>query len=146
MKFTLLTITSLAAIAAAQSSQTTTQAATSVSVSLTPLETCVIGCGTDVNCQAACAGVPSPNESTANQTTECAAACDQGDGSPEATEKYAACQQACIYSIFLTTGTKATATGAAATGTATGTTLTASHSGASGSGKFVNIRWKTVSY
>jgi len=114
MKFTVAIIAAVAAVAAAQS--TTTAA-------LSPVQTCLAKCSdTDLNCKAQCVGVPHPNAGQINQTTQCAANCDQGDGSPAATEKYAKCQQACIYSIFLTTGSPATgapaATGAAGSGSA----------------------------
>lgn len=73
-------------------SPTTTQSAT---------EICLGKCDSaDVTCQARCVGVARPNESQIAETTECAAKCDQGDGSPEATEKYADCQQACLAKYF----------------------------------------------
>ena len=45
-------------------------------------------------------GIARPNSSQAVETTECAAKCDQGDGSKEATDKYSECVQSCIASLF----------------------------------------------
>jgi len=79
-------------ITSAPASPSTTQSAT---------EICLAKCDpSDVTCQARCVGVARPNESQIVETTECAAKCDQGDGSPEATEKYADCQQACFAKYF----------------------------------------------
>ncbi|KAF4988074.1 hypothetical protein FGRMN_9994 [Fusarium graminum] len=50
----------------------------------------------DVKCQSYCITVPSPNEKNIEDTTKCAANCDQGNGSASATEKYSACVQDCI--------------------------------------------------
>jgi len=57
----------------------------------------------DVACQALCLSNPNPSEDMANSTTECAAKCEQGDGTEAQTAKYAACQQACIKKHFLPT-------------------------------------------
>ena len=62
--------------------------------------------------------VPCPNDLQANQTTDCAAQCPQGDGSEEDTSSYASCQQSCITSLFFPLS--ATAGGAASTGTVVG--------------------------
>lgn len=62
---------------------------------------CLSGCPTgDVKCQAACLNNPFPTEEDANRTTECAEECDQGDGSPDDTERFAQCVQGCISSFF----------------------------------------------
>jgi len=42
-----------------------------------------------------------------NATTDCVAKCDQGDGSKAASDKYAACRNACISSYIITSGTAA---------------------------------------
>ncbi|KZF25958.1 hypothetical protein L228DRAFT_235085 [Xylona heveae TC161] len=55
---------------------------------------------TDLNCQAACVGVPSPNNSQANKNTQCAQNCDQGNGSPEDTKKYGECLSSCASSYY----------------------------------------------
>jgi len=105
MKF--LVALSLAALSLAQSTSTATQTQTAV-VTLTPAEQCIKGCDpSDVNCQAACVGVPHPGNSQMNDTTSCVANCDQGDGSAQASNAYAACRNACISSYIITTGTDA---------------------------------------
>jgi len=98
-------------------------------ISLTPQQTCLQKCNAgDVNCQAACVGVPYPNDQQMVDVTSCVAACDQGDGSPEATDRYAACSQKCITSIILSPSTPAA--GGAGQSAASNT---ASATGASGS-------------
>lgn len=114
MKVFAVVIAALAAAVFAQDSSPTTAAATATP-SLSAYEKCVSECaGDDLSCRASCGNVPNPDENTVNETTKCAAACDQGDGSPEDTARYAACQQACISSIFLS-GTVAPSGGAAST-------------------------------
>lgn len=84
----------------------------------------------DICCQAACVGVPCPNDLQANQTTDCAAQCVQGNGTEEETAAYAACQSSCISSLFFPLS--ATAGGSAATGTgasASDATATATETG-----------------
>lgn len=72
------------------------------------LVSCVNKCdASDVTCKAQCVGVARPNSSQAVETNECAAKCDQGDGSPAATEAYAKCQAACFESLFPSTQTVA---------------------------------------
>ncbi|KAF2634941.1 hypothetical protein P280DRAFT_554170 [Massarina eburnea CBS 473.64] len=89
------------ALAVPQQSGTITSAPAAASVTLGPQLSCVATCKAgDVTCQAACLGIARPNESQVIDTNECAAKCDQGDGSPEATNKYAECQQNCFYSKF----------------------------------------------
>ena len=91
--FTVAALSGLAALAAAQST----------TVELSPMEKCALDCGDkDICCRAACANVPCPSDAMANRTTECAMNCDQGDGSPEDTKKYAECQSQCINSYFFT--------------------------------------------
>ncbi|TGZ81781.1 hypothetical protein EX30DRAFT_340210 [Ascodesmis nigricans] len=41
-------------------------------------------------------GAPGPTEEMVKETAECAAKCEQGDGSPEATQKFADCNNKCI--------------------------------------------------
>lgn len=65
----------------------------------------------------------------ANDTTACAAACPQGDGTADETAAYASCQQACFSSLFFT-GTavsKATASGTQFVGDVSATATTGSH-------------------
>jgi hypothetical protein len=103
----LLAVLSLAALTLAQSTSTQTQTQTAV-VTLSPAEQCIKGCSpADVNCQAACVGVPHPGNAQMNDTTSCVAACDQGDGSAQASNAYAACRNACISSYIITSGTAA---------------------------------------
>ncbi|KAF3012371.1 hypothetical protein E8E14_007681 [Neopestalotiopsis sp. 37M] len=68
----------------------------------------------DVDCQAHCITVPSPDASAVNATTECSANCVQGDGSEEQTAAYASCLQDCVEKYYFsgTAGTP-TNTGAA---------------------------------
>jgi len=122
-------------------SSTITSAASVVSAVLTPAQTCIASCPAgDVNCQAACVGAAHPNSSQADQTNQCAMKCDQGDGSPAATEKYSQCVQACISSYYPTSQTVAAApagsgvassaaSGATQAGSATGTQATGSVTG-----------------
>ncbi|KAJ4382863.1 hypothetical protein N0V86_002088 [Didymella sp. IMI 355093] len=74
------------------------------------------------------------------ETTECAAKCDQGDGSAEATQKYSDCVQSCIASLFPSSqtanvpGAGAAASGSAATGNgASGSAAATGSNRASGS-------------
>lgn len=120
MKYTAALIALAAgALALPQEASSITSAPTA-SVSLTPTQSCLASCSAgDVTCQAACVGVARPNSSQAVETNECAARCDQGDGSPEATEAYAKCQQDCFASLFPSTQTLAPfAPGAASSGAA----------------------------
>ncbi|KAL2756371.1 hypothetical protein ACRALDRAFT_2027920 [Sodiomyces alcalophilus JCM 7366] len=58
----------------------------------------------DVVCQAACIAVPAPNASQAVDATNCAARCDQGDGSPADTEAYSRCVGQCVSQHFFSEG------------------------------------------
>lgn len=135
--FTAIAAFGLVALATAQNATTThtsaelsSAAATSVAsatatASLSPQVRCLQSCGSaDVCCQAKCVGVPCPSQSQVNATTECAAACPQGNGTQAETDQYASCQASCISSYFLTnsatTAPTASQTGdntASATGT-----------------------------
>lgn len=122
MKFTTILISAFAglALAAPQPQEATSSALTtsfsvsstvvlsdaSTTVSLTPVQTCLAACRIDdVTCKARCVGAARPNESQVNQTNECVAQCDQGDGSPAATERYSQCTQNCIASYYPSTQT-----------------------------------------
>ncbi|KAJ5219404.1 uncharacterized protein N7498_001503 [Penicillium cinerascens] len=124
MKFNILAISTLLALAAAETT-TTAQTAT---VTLTPEQSCANKCRTTERCCVAdCYKVPCPSESQANDTNKCVAACPQGTGTPADTKRYTECQQNCFNSHFLATGTAATETGSTTftdttTGTATATT------------------------
>ena len=73
-------------------------------------------------------GAARPNSSQVVATNECAAKCDQGDGSSEATQKFSDCVQSCIASLFPSSQTGSLIPGAAASSGAA-----ASGTGASGS-------------
>lgn len=95
MKFSAVLLSTLAAVAVAQSTQKEPES------SFTPEQLeCLEQAGSDLARKAECLGAPGPTEEMANATTQCAMECEQGDGSPEATEMYAACQQKCIVDGF----------------------------------------------
>ncbi|KAF2468266.1 uncharacterized protein BDR25DRAFT_344539 [Lindgomyces ingoldianus] len=138
------------AFAIPQASTITSAPPTAASAALTPQVSCALACpASDVTCQAACLGNARPNESQVIETNNCAAKCDQGDGTPAATEKYSQCVQACIASYFPSSQTlaapaagsnapsaasnAASATGAAASGSA-GASNVASGTGAKPTG------------
>lgn len=77
----------------------------------------------DICCQAACVKVPCPDEAAVNETTSCAGACTQGNGTEEETAAYASCQASCFSSFFLNTATDAA--GATGSNTASGADATA---------------------
>lgn len=152
MKYsTVLLSLAIGAFALPQEASVTSAPATTGTVELTPQQTCLATCDdSDVTCRAACLGVARPNSSQAVETNECAAKCDQGDGSPEQSQKFSDCVQACIYSLFPSTqtvggpavassaaGTEASATGstdpANSTGSPSGTGSEATGTDASGS-------------
>ncbi|KAK7744970.1 hypothetical protein SLS53_003203 [Cytospora paraplurivora] len=121
MRFThFLVAGALAVLASAQSTDVASSTATSVASATTSDAAvssevaCLNACGTgDVNCQAKCIAVPSPDAAQANATTECVAACDQGNGTASENQAYADCVQGCINTNYYTsTGTPAQSTGA----------------------------------
>uniref|UniRef100_L2FT91 Uncharacterized protein n=1 Tax=Colletotrichum fructicola (strain Nara gc5) TaxID=1213859 RepID=L2FT91_COLFN len=92
---------------------------------------CLAACpATDVNCQAKCIAVPSPNADQINKTTECVAACDQGDGSAAATEKFAKCRDGCISEYYFTSGGTPNPTGSSGGNSASAATATGSETAA----------------
>jgi hypothetical protein len=139
MKYTTALI-AFAASALAQSSAITSAPATTAAPSVSPSISCVQACNPgDVTCQASCLGIARPNSSQAVETTECAARCDQGDGSAEATQKYSDCVQGCIASLFPSSqtanipGAGAAASGSAASGSAASGSAATGSNRASGS-------------
>jgi len=87
--------------------------------SLPPSVSCIHACSAgDVTCQAACLGNARPDASQAIATNECAAKCDQGNGSPEASTAYAKCVASCINSLFPSSQTAFGPGGAAASSAA----------------------------
>ncbi|KAF2118267.1 hypothetical protein BDV96DRAFT_684919 [Lophiotrema nucula] len=142
MKYSTIIVSLAAGVFALPQDQSTITSApaSAASGSLTPQQSCALySCQAgDVTCQASCLGIARPNSSQAVETTECAAKCDQGDGSPEATEKYSECVQSCIASLFpssQTAGLPAAASGASNAASnaasATGAAASAASSGAS---------------
>merc|ERR1711939_15284 len=142
--FTTVATFGLAALALAQDStsesaaSSATSASASSSASLTPEQLCLADCSeTDICCQAACVNVPCPNEQAVNETTACAGACTQGNGTEEETAAYASCQASCISASFFPVSTGAsgsnTASGSEATTTGSETGVGGSEASATGS-------------
>ncbi|RFU77935.1 hypothetical protein TARUN_4334 [Trichoderma arundinaceum] len=153
MRFTFVLSGLFAVLAAAADSGSATVSVDPAQKSqLACLDKCPKG---DVDCQAHCItvwfipladavsplspglGVPSPNQSQANATTQCAAKCPQGDGSVADTKAFAACIDKCIHEHYYVTS-KGTpeATGApggnnAASGSGSDTTAAPTGSSAS---------------
>ncbi|RMZ66678.1 anchored cell wall 4 [Pyrenophora seminiperda CCB06] len=103
MKFSAVLLFVIGAVAVPQNAATTSAptSAAPAPTGLTPAVSCAMACNAgDVNCQAACLGNARPNASQAIETNECAAKCDQGDGSTAASQKYAKCVDSCINSLF----------------------------------------------
>merc|ERR1711939_883116 len=132
--FTTVATFGLAALALAQDStsesaaSSATSASASSSASLTPEQRCLADCSeTDICCQAACV----------NETTACAGACTQGNGTEEETAAYASCQASCISASFFPVSTGAsgsnTASGSEATTTGSETGVGGSEASATGS-------------
>jgi len=108
MKFSTILLFAIGAVAMPQDAATTSAptSAAPVATGLTPAVSCALACNAgDVDCQAACLGNARPNASQAIATNECAAKCDQGDGSAAATQKYSLCVDSCINSLFPSTQT-----------------------------------------
>lgn len=94
-----------------------------------------IGSATDICCQAACVKVPCPNEADVNDTTACAGACTQGNGTEEETAAYASCQASCISASFFPVPTAA----GSGSNTASGSDATATGESATGIGEFYSM-------
>ncbi|KXX75100.1 hypothetical protein MMYC01_207647 [Madurella mycetomatis] len=64
---------------------------------------CIEACDPgDVDCTSRCIAVPNPNEEQVNETNECVAACDQGEGTEADIRAYGECVQGCIGQHFFT--------------------------------------------
>ncbi|KAL4915741.1 hypothetical protein BDW62DRAFT_119422 [Aspergillus aurantiobrunneus] len=104
MKLSLVALSSVLALVAAQDSSSTTTTTTdapATTQSLTPAERCLLACDeNDRCCRAQCIGVPCPSDQQANDTNSCVAQCDQGSGSEADTQAYAQCQARCITTTF----------------------------------------------
>ncbi|KAH7408207.1 hypothetical protein DE146DRAFT_776551 [Phaeosphaeria sp. MPI-PUGE-AT-0046c] len=110
---------------------------------LTSQVSCALMCAAgDVMCQASCLGNARPNASQVIDTNNCAAKCDQGDGSPAAAKAFEGCVQGCINSLFPSSQTAFGAGGAqgassmkaGATGSVNPTAAASAGNSASGSG------------
>jgi len=99
MKFSAVLL-SAASVALVAANTTTPAPATTQLAYSSEQQKCLDGCGSDLNCQAECLGAPGPNSTMLGKVHDCYAKCDQGDGSPEATEKFAKCGQACISEYY----------------------------------------------
>jgi hypothetical protein len=101
MKYTVILAFVAGAFAIPQASITGAPAATSIPSGLSPAISCALACTPgDVMCQAGCLGNARPNASQVVDTNNCAAKCDQGDGSVEASNAFSNCVQGCINSLF----------------------------------------------
>ncbi|KAJ5911915.1 uncharacterized protein N7473_001218 [Penicillium subrubescens] len=131
MKFNLIALSTLLALAAAADSTTSTVAP---ATTLSAEAQCATKCNAnDVCCIAQCYHVPCPSDDQANDTNSCVAACPQGTGSPADTQKYADCEQKCYSSHFFpATGAVAEATNSASSGSS-GTTASGSSATQTGS-------------
>ncbi|OTA52837.1 hypothetical protein K449DRAFT_402358 [Hypoxylon sp. EC38] len=109
-------------------STTNTDVASLTSVSIDPAQTsaqaaiiqCINACDVnDVDCKAKCIAVPSPDTTNVNRTTECVAACPQGNGTAADNDAYSSCVSGCIAQYYYTsTGTPNLATSSGASGSA----------------------------
>lgn len=130
MRFTSFLIAgAVAAVAHAQSSSGTVQQTATSTGSSSPAQSSVVSLITqcldkcdpaDTKCRANCVAVPSPNDDSANATTQCAAKCNQGNGSAEQNVAWGECVAECIKNhYYASTGTP-NATGAAGNGSGSG--------------------------
>ncbi|KAL4982814.1 hypothetical protein BDW68DRAFT_170084 [Aspergillus falconensis] len=130
MKLSLIALSSVLALVAAQDSSSSSETSTETSTapatthSLTAAERCALNCSDDdLCCVAACYSVPCPSDQQANNTNTCVSQCDQGDGSEEDTQAYAECQARCISSTYFPgTVTVTSAPTSSSTGSNTATT------------------------
>ncbi|KAF6805517.1 hypothetical protein CSOJ01_09449 [Colletotrichum sojae] len=143
MRFTSIIVAGVLAVAAsAQSSATPTVSIdTAQSSAAAAITKCLEACpASDVTCQSKCISVPAPSEDQVNKTTKCVADCDQGDGSAEATQKFATCRDNCIAQYYWSSGSPAAATGGSNSGSGSGSSgsnsasATGSATGAAASG------------
>jgi len=102
MKYFAVVLFAIGAFAHPQEAEVTNApVAPSYPSGLTPAVSCAMACEAgDVTCQAQCMGNARPNASQAIATNECAAKCDQGDGSKAASDDFGRCIDACINSLF----------------------------------------------
>ncbi|RJE17947.1 hypothetical protein PHISCL_09717 [Aspergillus sclerotialis] len=126
----LFALSSLLVLAAAQE---TTGSPTTTSLSAEA--SCAQNCGTnDRCCIAGCYKVPCPSKDQADDTNKCVAKCPQGTGTPEDTQAYISCQNACFTSHFFpATMTGVTVPTDVVSATATGDSTKTGSSGSSAS-------------
>jgi hypothetical protein len=116
MKFSAVLLFAVGAFALPQDASVTSAPTSAIPIpsGLSPAVSCALACNAgDVTCQAACLGAAHANASQAIATNECAARCDQGDGSEEASIAFGECQAACINSLFPSSQTAFSSVGAA---------------------------------
>ncbi|KAI1336452.1 hypothetical protein F5Y15DRAFT_394742 [Xylariaceae sp. FL0016] len=134
MRVTSVVVGLFAVAASAQSSTGTDVATTSMASQTSPMSTatatttnsadaaassaaaatqqCLDNCDpSDNSCRASCIAVPSPDNQNVNATTECVAACPQGNGTTTDNANYADCVDGCIAQYYYaSTGTPDLAT------------------------------------
>jgi len=142
MKYSAVFLFAVGAFALPQDASITSAPATPAPIptGLTSAVSCALECDAgDVTCQASCLGNARPNASQAIETNECAAKCDQGDGSTADSNAYAKCVDACINSLFPSSqtafqgGAGAAAPSGGASASASGTGNSANPTGTAGS-------------
>ena len=132
MKYSIAILAFAAGVLAVPADTASITSAPVASASLTPAVSCIQNCDAgDVTCQAACQGIARPNSSQAAATNECAAKCDQGDGSTSDTQAYAKCQADCFASLFPSTQTNFQGAAGAVASSAAGAASSAASSAAS---------------
>lgn len=103
MKFSavLFSAALIAGVAAQSTKTTTSEVPVNTNSSYGPeVDKCLDTCK-DTNCAATCLGNPNPTEEQVIETTKCAAACPQGNGTEEETKAYGDCQRECTVKYFL---------------------------------------------
>ncbi|KAK4140861.1 uncharacterized protein C8A04DRAFT_39593 [Dichotomopilus funicola] len=150
MRFTSIVLTAGLALFANAATPATSVAATTtydaVQASQSAVQEAILRClkackAGDVNCQAKCIAVPSPDDSQVNDTTKCVANCPKGKGTEADNNKYSQCVQDCIGQHYFTgsAGAPPQATSTAGSGSGSGSGSSsgsgdASSTGGAGSG------------
>ncbi|KAH4076912.1 hypothetical protein HBI56_126450 [Parastagonospora nodorum] len=133
MKYTTAILALVAGAFAVPQASITSAPGAPIPSGLSPAVSCALNCEAgDVMCQAACLGNARPNASQVIDTNNCAAKCDQGDGSAAAATAYAKCVDGCINSLFPSSQTQF-APGAAAPAASQASSVKAGASAATGS-------------
>ncbi|EHK48055.1 uncharacterized protein TrAtP1_000770 [Trichoderma atroviride] len=115
MRFSVLLSGLFAVVAVAESTASAPPTSASLSPAQASQAACFKACAEgDVNCQAHCVAVPSPDRGQVNATTQCVAACPQGKGTAADNKAYGDCVQGCIgKNYFISSKGTPEATGAA---------------------------------